>query len=91
MTVREDTMDPRLSKRNYREDVARALEEEKTGLYASAALSYKKAQHHATFAGLPSKAQFAATRRILCLKRAEDPSWKELNTKYISLYYNQPS
>lgn len=91
MTVREDTMDQRLSKRNYREDVARALEEEKTGLYASAALSYKKAQHHATYAGLPDKAQFAAARRILCLKCAEDPSWKELNKKYISLYCNQPS
>lgn len=79
-------MNIRLIKSNFKEDMARGIAEEKSANFAQAALSYKKAQHHAASAGLSSKAQFAMARRILCLKNASDQQWRKVNEKFHQLY-----
>jgi hypothetical protein len=79
-------MNIRLSKSNFKEDMARGMAGEKSENFVQAALSYKKAQHHAASAGLNSKAQFAMARRILCLKNSSDQQWRQINEKFHQLY-----
>lgn len=79
-------MNIRLSKSNFKEDMARGVAEEKAADFTQAALSYKKAQHHATSAKLYVKAQFAMARRILCLKNSNDQQWKQVNEKFQQIY-----
>ncbi|MGL4714893.1 MAG: hypothetical protein ACRCWL_03140 [Aeromonas sp.] len=79
-------MDIRLYQRNYREDLAQAMEQEKAGRFIDAALSYKKAQHHAASANLLENARFAMARRIRCLKMAGDREWTQVNDKFQKLY-----
>ncbi|MFM1701911.1 hypothetical protein ACJ5ZS_12900 [Aeromonas salmonicida] len=79
-------MDIRLYQRNYRDDLKQAILQEQIADYPTAALSYKKAQHHATSANMLDKARFAMARRIHCLKMANDPQWKQVNSQYQQLY-----
>lgn len=79
-------MDQRLHKRNYRDDLKQAIQQEHAGNHQDAALSYKKAQHHAASADMQNKALFAMARRIHCLKQAKDPQWKQLNARFQQLY-----
>jgi hypothetical protein len=79
-------MDQRLHKRNYRDDIQQAIQQEQATMYPQAALSYKKAQHHAASADMQSNAKFAMARRIHCLKMAKDPQWKAVNAKFQQLY-----
>lgn len=79
-------MDIRLYQRNYRDDLKQAILQEQTADYPAAALSYKKAQHHAASANMLDKAKFAMARRIHCLKLANDPQWKQVNSQYQQLY-----
>ncbi|MFM5229593.1 hypothetical protein ACET9H_10035 [Aeromonas media] len=79
-------MDQRLHKRNYRDDLKQAIHQEQSGNHQDAALSYKKAQHHAASADMQDKALFAMARRIHCLKQAKDPQWKQLNASFQQLY-----
>ena len=62
-------MDIRLYQRNYRDDLKQAIQQEQSASYIDAALSYKKAQHHAASANMLSKAKFAMARRIRCLRQ----------------------
>lgn len=82
-------MDQRLHKRNYRDDLIQAIQQEQAASYPDAALSYKKAQHHAVSANMLDKARFAMARSIHCLKMAKDMQWKAVNAKYQQLYPTQ--
>lgn len=82
-------MHMKLYQRNYRDDLKQAIQQEHAGNHHDAALSYKKAQHHATSANMPEKARFAMARRIHCLKQAKDPQWRQVNTKFQQLYQAQ--
>jgi hypothetical protein len=64
-------MNIRLSKSNFKEDMSRGIAEEKSSDFTQAALSYKKAQHHASSAGL---------------KNASDQQWRQVNEKFHQLY-----
>ncbi|CAJ1834755.1 hypothetical protein K3H45_09665 [Aeromonas veronii] len=79
-------MDIRLYQRNYRDDLKQAIQQEQSASYIDAALSYKKAQHHAASASMLGKARFAMARRIHCLKMANDPQWKQVNSEYQQRY-----
>jgi predicted secreted Zn-dependent protease len=79
-------MDIRLYQRNYRDDLKQAIQQEQAASYIDAALSYKKAQHHATSANMLGKARFAMARRIHCLKMANDPQWKQVNSEFQQRY-----
>ncbi|MEW7867523.1 hypothetical protein [Aeromonas diversa] len=79
-------MSTKLHQRNYRDDMAQAIQQEHAGQFADAALSYKKAQHHAASADMLSKAKFAMARRIRCLKSDNDPQWRKVNEKYQQLH-----
>lgn len=79
-------MSTKLHQRNYRDDMAQAIQQEQSGNFADAALSYKKAQHHAASANMLGKARFAMARRIHCLKMANDPQWKQVNSEYQQRY-----
>lgn len=79
-------MDIRLIKRNYQDDLKQAIQQEQSENFIAAALSYKKAQHHAASADMLEKAKFAMARRIRCLKQANDPQWKQTNAKFMQLY-----
>lgn len=79
-------MSTKLHQRNYRDDMAQAIQQEHAGRFADAALSYKKAQHHAASADMLSKAKFAMARRIRCLKSDNDPQWRKVNEKYQQLH-----
>ncbi|MDX7714770.1 hypothetical protein [Aeromonas caviae] len=79
----------KLYQRNYRDDLKQAIQQEHAGNHQDAALSYKKAQHHATSANMQEKARFAMARRIHCLKQAKDPEWREVNIKFQQLYKHQ--
>ena len=79
-------MDIRLYQRNYRDDLKQAIQQEQSASYIDAALSYKKAQHHAASATMFDKERFAMARRIHCLKMAYDPQWKQVNSQYLQRY-----
>lgn len=79
----------KLYQRNYRDDLKQAIQQEHAGNHQDAALSYKKAQHHATSANMLEKAKLAMARRIHCLKQAKDPEWKQVNAKFQQLYQTQ--
>lgn len=79
-------MSTKLHQRNYRDDMAQAIQQEQSGNFPDAALSYKKAQHHAASANMLSKAKFAMARRIRCLKVANDPQWRQVNEKFQQLH-----
>ena len=79
----------KLYQRNYRDDLKQVIQQEHAGNHQDAALSYKKAQHHATSANMQEKARFAMARRIHCLKQAKDPEWREVNIKFQQLYKHQ--
>ena len=76
----------KLYQRNYRDDLKQAIQQEHAGNHQDAALSYKKAQHHATSANMLEKAKLAMARRIHCLKQAKDPEWKQVNAKFQQIY-----
>ena len=76
----------KLYQRNYRDDLKQAIQQEHAGNHHDAALSYKKAQHHAASANMLSKAKFAMARRIRCLKSAKDPEWRQVNEKFQQLH-----
>ena len=76
----------KLYQRNYRDDLKQAIQQEHAGNHQDAALSYKKAQHHAASANMLSKAKFAMARRIRCLKSAKDPEWRQVNEKFQQLH-----
>ena len=76
----------KLYQRNYRDDLKQAIQQEHAGNHQDAALSYKKAQHHAASANMTDQARFAMARRIHCLKLTQDPQWKILNAKFQQLY-----
>ena len=76
----------KLYQRNYRDDLKQAIQQEHAGNHQDAALSYKKAQHHATSANMLEKAKFAMARRIHCPKQAKDPEWKQVNAKFQQLH-----
>lgn len=79
-------MSTKLHQRNYRDDMAQAIQQEQAGQFTDAALSYKKVQHHAASAGMLSQAQFAMARRIRCLKSNNDPQWRTINEAYQQLH-----
>lgn len=76
----------KLYQRNCRDDLKQAIQQEHAGNHQDAALSYKKAQHHATSANMLEKAKLAMARRIHCLKQAKDPEWKQVNAKFQQLH-----
>lgn len=79
-------MSTKLHQRNYRDDMTQAIQQEQAGSFSDAALSYKKAQHHAASANMLSKAKFAMARRIRCLKSSNDPQWRQVNEKFQQLH-----
>ncbi|MGS3182593.1 hypothetical protein ACB288_02420 [Aeromonas taiwanensis] len=75
----------KLYQRNCRDDLKQAIQQEHAGNHQDAALSYKKAQHHATSANMLEKAKLAMARRIHCLKQAKDPEWKQFQQLHQAL------
>ncbi|MGU5684423.1 hypothetical protein ACV1DN_09450 [Aeromonas allosaccharophila] len=79
----------RLTMLHYREDMTQAIAQEHAKDWANAAISYKKAQHHARSAEQPDKARFAMARQIHCLKMAHRPEWRTINGKYQTNYLQE--